>query len=195
MSKDRRRAFAIAAALLGAVRGAAAEEPQDRYWAELSYFYPSISSTARLDFPKTDVPGTVVSLEDDLGLANRKGTPYILLGMRLGERWRVEFEYYTLKRTAPSDVNRQIKWGEVGFPASAHLDSTFNSTVYRLSGGYSFYKSTDAEAGASFGLHMTDFMLELSGEATGPMVSASSASGAINSCHFRPWLVRHLQAR
>jgi hypothetical protein len=121
-----------------------------------------------LDVPKTDVPGTVVSLEDDLGLADRKGTPYVLPGMRLGERGRLEFEYYKLKRTAPSTADRQINWGDAEFPVSAHLESTFDSTVYRLSGGYSFYKTTEAEAGVSLGLHMTDFTLEVSGEGNGP---------------------------
>jgi hypothetical protein len=159
--------LALAALLHAVACGAVAEGPQDRYWAELSYFYPTISSMARLDSRRTDVPGTVISLEDDLGLVGRKGTPYVQLGMRLGERWRVEFEYYSLERAAPSTIQRQITWGDAEFHASAQLDSRFDSTVYRLSGGYSLYRTFQSEAGVSFGLHMTDFTLEVSGEGNG----------------------------
>jgi hypothetical protein len=88
--------------------------------------------------------------------------------MRLGENWRLEFEYYELKRSATRTIDRDIEWGDVTFPASAQISSQFDSTVYRLTGGYSFYRTPVAEAGAAFGLHVTDFTLGLSGQGTGP---------------------------
>ena len=42
------------ALVLGALPGAAlAEHPQDSFWGELAYFYPTIDSTARLDLTAT----------------------------------------------------------------------------------------------------------------------------------------------
>ena len=158
-----RKIVSAVAATLACVSGSAlAESPRDSYWAELSYFYPTISSTARLDRRSTARPGTSISLEDELDLDDRKGTPYVALGMRLGERWRMEFEYYQLNRSSSRSIRRQIEWGDVTYPVGVTLDSTFDTTVYRLTGGYSFYKAPEAEAGVGFGLHVTDFTTALS---------------------------------
>jgi hypothetical protein len=162
------RRAAVALALSGLSCAALAEGPQDRYWAELEYFFPTISSTARFDFPSTNAPGTEVRLEDELGLDDRKATPYFTLGARLGDSWRIEFEYYRLNREASRTITRDIQWGDVTYPASATLTTKFDSSVYRLTGGWSFYRTNQAEGGLSFGLHTTDFKLALSGQGNGP---------------------------
>jgi hypothetical protein len=156
---------------------ARAEGPQDRYWAELEYFFPTISSTARLDFPNTNIRGTEIALEDDLGLSDRKGAPYLLLGMRLGQAWRLEFEYYQLNRTASRTINRTINWGQVTFPASATVSSKFDTDVYRLTGGWSFYRTAQAEGGASLGLHVTQFDMAIAGQGNGPAGLAFQSEG------------------
>jgi len=163
------RPLAAAAVLACASTVALAEQPQDRFWAELEYFYPTISSTVRLDATATSRPGTTISLEDELDLSDRKGTPYIGLGMRLGDNWRIEFEYYDLKRSASKTTTRQIDFGDASFPIGATVNTSFDSTIYRLIGGWSFVKNQQAEAGLSFGLHVTEFISELSGQGTGPL--------------------------
>ncbi len=163
------RPVAAAAVLACASTVALAEQPQDRFWAGLEYFYPTISSTARLDATATARPGTTISLEDELDLSDRKGTPYLGLGMRLGEAWRLEFEYYDLKRSASKTTTRQIDWGDTSFPIGATINTEFDSTVYRVTGGWSFIKTPQAEAGLGFGLHITDFTTQLSGQGTGPL--------------------------
>jgi len=163
------RPIAAAAVLACASTGALAEQPQDRYWAGLEFFYPTISSTARFDATATARPGTTINLEDELDLTDRKGTPYLGLGMRLGEAWRLEFEYYSLQRDATKTITRQIDWGDTTFPIGATLNTQFDSTIYRLTGGWSFIKTPQAEAGLGFGLHITDFTTQLSGQGTGPL--------------------------
>jgi hypothetical protein len=162
------RPCAAALALAGLASGAFAETPQDRWWGQLEYFFPTISSTARLDFPGTNVPGTELNLEDELGLDERKGAPYLLLGARLGERWRLEFEYYRLNRSATRSAGRTIEWGDLTFPVSSAIQSTFDTSIYRLTGGYSFYRTPQGEVGVSLGLHTTDFKLQLAGQGTSP---------------------------
>jgi hypothetical protein len=159
--------FLVATLLAGLSAGAAAEAPTDRYWAGLEYFYPTISSTARIDATATARPGTTINLEDELDLADRKGTPYINLGMRLGENWRLEFEYYSLKRDANKTLTRTIDFGDTTFPVGVNLNSQFDSTIYRFTGGWSFVKTPQAEAGLGFGFHVTDFQTQLSGTGTG----------------------------
>lgn len=166
--KSVQRRWVTAAVLAGLSASVSAETPQDRYWIGLEYFYPTISSTARFDATATSRPGTEIRLEDELELSDRKGTPYLDLGMRLGENWRLEFEYYALKRDATKTLNRQIEWGDTTFPIGGSVNTKFDSTIYRLTGGWSFVKSQQAEAGIGFGVHFTDFKLEMSGQGTGP---------------------------
>jgi hypothetical protein len=161
------RSRLVAAVALACTAGLAkAELPTDSFWGELSYFYPTISSTARLDVPSTGRPGTVISLEDELDLADRKSTPYVQLGMRAWTDWRFEFEYYPINRSASRSITRQIDWGDETFPVGAQVDSKFDTSIYRVTAGYSFYRTTQAEAGVGFGFHVTDIATRLSGTGT-----------------------------
>src|SRR3954466_808594 len=86
-----------------------AEGPQDRHWVELEYFRPNVSSTVRLDSSVT-FRGTTLSAERDLGVQDQKGTPYFLVGTRLGDHARLEFEYYELRRSGTQTINRNIQF-------------------------------------------------------------------------------------
>lgn len=149
--------------------GALAEGPRDNYWGELEYFFPTISSTVRMDFPGTNVPGTKVSLEDDLDLSDRKGTPYLLLGMRVSQNWRLEFEYYQLNRSASVIIGRSIDFGDIHLNPSATVTTKFDTSIYRGLAEWSFYRSSQAEAGLALGLHVTQFSVQLSGQGNGPL--------------------------
>jgi hypothetical protein len=139
---------------------------EQRYWIELGAFAPDVNSTVRIDSKLTGRSGTLIDFEDDLDLSDRKTLPTLLLGMRLGENWRVEFEYFELKRSGSKSISRDLSFGDSDFNVGATLDSEFGSTVYRLSGGYSFLKTPEAEIGGVLGLHVTDFTVALSGQAS-----------------------------
>jgi hypothetical protein len=163
-----RQLIAAAIGSMSMAGAAFAEMPADRYWGELQYFYPTIDSTARVDALSTARPGTKITLEDELDLADRKGTPYLSLGMRLGENWRMELEYYKLDRSSSKTLERDVDWGDVTYPLGVEIDSEFNTTVYRLTGGYSFHKTAASEAGVAFGFHVTDFETSIAGQGLGP---------------------------
>jgi len=156
----------LSLALLAALP-AAAQSPAvgQQYWFELGAFMPDVDSSVRIDNKNTGRGGTVIDFEDDLDLADRRTLPTVLMGMRIGDNWRMEFEYFQLKRTGTRTLNRNISIGESDFAVGASVDSEFSSKVYRLSGGYSFYKTPVAELGGVFGLHITDFKVGLAGQA------------------------------
>jgi hypothetical protein len=170
------RKYLAAGLALGSVAGTAlAEAPTDQYWIGLSYFYPTITSTARVDVPGTRL-GTTIRLEDELGLADRKGTPYFLTGMRLGSNWRIEFEYYALNREATRTSDRSFNVGDVTFNTNTSISSKFDTGIYRLTGGYDFIRTPTSEFGGAVGLHVTDFRLQLSG--TGAVTAGGTTTGA-----------------
>ena len=88
-------------------------------------------------------------------------------GARLGERWKIEAEYFQLNRSNSRAINRTIVWGNNTYPINTVVDGKFESTVYRLSGGYSFVKNEQAEVGAALGLFVTDFTASLTASTVG----------------------------
>ena len=152
-----------------------------------------MKTTARLD-STTLGAGTSVSFEDDLGLDDREVSVSILGKLRLGERWRIEGEYFALNRSGTRVINKTINWGGNIYPIGITVDSEFDSDIYRLSAGYSFIKSTEAELGVALGLHVTDFTMSLAGanvaRRTGDALAPLPTIGIYGSYAFTPrWLL------
>jgi hypothetical protein len=166
---------------------------QDRWSFQLGAFAPSMSTDASLNGSGGKV-GTSVSFEDDLNLADRKTLPTFLASARLGERWKIEFEYLTLHRSGTRNISKSINWGDISFPVNASVSSEFDSDIYRLSAGYSFVKNDKEEMGAALGLHVTDFTASLGAAAFGTKSSETLAPlptiGAYGAYAFTPqWLL------
>lgn len=170
-----RLARGVAALALSAVAPCAlAQHDDDRWWFNIAGYWPTIESTASADFIATDRPGTLVRFEDELGLADRKTLPWFQAGTRLSDRWRLELEYFSLRRSGNRTISREIDWSDTVFPATATLSSSFDSDILRFSVGYSFVRSGNAEAGGVLGLHTTRFKLSLASQAS---VGGTSGSG------------------
>lgn len=155
-------AFAATSAL------AQSQQAEDRLdqslWLQFGAFRPSIDSRIQANNTVSGALGTEIGGEHDLGLADRKTVGTLLLGARIDERWRAEFEYFELNRSASQNLfSGNINFGQTTYPVSAALMSEFDSKVYRLSLGYSFIKTPQAEFGGVFGLHVTDFRFVLQG--------------------------------
>lgn len=152
--------------LVGAAPAWAADAPglDQSFWFQISGYRPSIESKLQYS-PNSGASGTELSFERDLGLADRKTLPALLIGARFGDGWRGEFEYFKLSRSARQNlVNGSITVDDTVYPVTANVASQFDSQVYRLGLGYSFFKTRDAEVGAVAGVHVTDFKVALEGD-------------------------------
>jgi len=147
---------------------------QDTWTFQLGAYIPSVDTTASLNSSSSGI-GTSVSLEDDLGFSDRKTLGSFFAGARLGQHWKIEFEYFKLNRSHGEAVSKTINWGDETFPINTAVNGEFNSTVYRLSGGYSFVKNDQAEVGAALGLFITDFKVGLSAAGIGGEVKDALA--------------------
>jgi len=167
-----RMALALAAMLASgsaAAQGAgAAVHPalQDQWHFQLGAYRPKLDTTAFLN-SSTGARGTQLSFEDDLGYDDTKTMPAFLAAVRLGERWKLEFEYLSLSRDSSRPISRTINWGDRSYTVGTVVSSDFDSNIYRLSAGYSFIKTNQAELGVALGLHVTDFSLGLAATAIG----------------------------
>ena len=153
----------VAFAVCGLAAGQGVSHPAltDRWSFQLGAFVPNVETTAHLN-NSAGTRGTSVNFEEDLNLTDRKTMPSILGSVRLGERWKIEAEYYSLHRTGDRAIGRTINWGDNVYTIGSTVHSEFNSDIYRLSGGYSFIKDSQRELGVALGLHVTEFKTALS---------------------------------
>lgn len=138
---------------------------QDRWTLEIGAYAPTVDTTAHLN--SIFGPGTTVNFEQDLNLDDRKVNATILGRVRIGNRWRIEAEYFGLNRSGTRAINRTITWGDNTYPIGVVVSSTFDTDIYRLSGGYSFIKNDQAELGIALGVHATDFRISLAASGFG----------------------------
>lgn len=142
-----------------------AQALDDKFWLEVSAYWANVDSRIRVEKQDSIFPGTEIDFESDLDMDKREALPAVFAGARLGDRWTVGAEYYSLNRTATRDLSRELVFDDVTFPINASVSSKFASDIYRLTVGYAFYRSEDAEIGGAIGLHVTDFDIKLAGEA------------------------------
>ena len=152
-----------AIALLAGASGAGAQALNDRYWVQGSAFFPKIKSEFQLSAPGVGSKGTVLGFERDLGLKDTDTLAAFAGGVRLGDNWRLEAEYYGLGRTGSAALKSSIVVDNVIYPAAAAVTSRFKTDVYRVTVGYSFLRGDNYEVGGALGLHMTNFDVSLSG--------------------------------
>lgn len=161
----RRPRIAVLLLIAGFAGSAGAQRAgEQRLWLQFGAFYPNVDSSAQISDPASGISGTPFDFESELGLAERKTLGQLLIGARLSERWRSEFEYFSLRRSASRALATSIVVDDTTFPVAAVIDSEFDSKVYRLGFGYSFLKTPAFEGGLAFGAHVTDFRIALGGQ-------------------------------
>lgn len=151
--------------LIGLALPVQAARIDERYWLQVAAFKPSIDTTAQFSLPRLPTNGTEVNFENDLGLADSEWLPLVEVGLRLGNRWRIEGEYYRLSRSGSKLLVRDIVWDDVTYRAGARAEGEFSTSIYRAAIGYSLVKNPQFELGASIGAHLTDFTASISGQA------------------------------
>ena len=169
-------ALLAASAATAAAEGLVPEHPAlvDRFYFGAGAFFPQTATSAQLQNSTTGV-GASIDFENALGMATDKSVPIALARWRLGERWRVEAEYFQLNRSAHKSIDRDIQWGDTTYPVNTQVDSSFNFSDLRVSAGYSFFRRPDKEVGVAFGLHIAQYDVSLSANGSATESSAVTA--------------------
>jgi hypothetical protein len=165
-----------AAALLvlpGVARG---QTLDDKYWIEISGYWPDVDSHVEVASVNHPNIATDIDLESDLDLSDRKVVPTVQAGVRLG-RFVIGAEYYALRRSGSRSIARDITFDDVTYPVGATVGSEFNSDIYRLTIGYDIVRKKNLELGLALGGHITNFEVALNGQGTvaGSAVFSSEA--------------------
>ena len=152
------------AAAAGAAQGDIPLNPalQDRYYFAIGAFFPRTTTEAQLD-STTLGAGTNVNFEKALGMEESKPVPSLMGRMRLGERWRIEAEYFQLNRSGTRRIDGDIQWGDTIYAVNTELNSSFDFYDLRVSAGYNFFRRPDKELGVALGFHIASYDVSLSG--------------------------------
>ena len=154
---------AVAAAASGAAR---AERASDHAWLDVGGFIAKIDSNLRIDH-ETLGEGTDVDFERHLGLDDNRFLPKASAGVRIGKRFRVEADYFSLNREREIVLSESIRIEDTVFPLNAEVRTDFDTDIYRLAGGYSIIRDDKVEFGVSAGAHVTKASFRIEAQVLG----------------------------
>ena len=76
-----------------------------------------------------------------LGVPESDTDLWARLGLRLGERWQISMDYFTIDVAGGRAVNFDFEFGDLVVPIGASVDSSLDVDFYVLIMSYAFYKS------------------------------------------------------
>jgi hypothetical protein len=121
---------------------------------------------------KAELNGHSISTETPIDFNQTFGTGADATRFRLDGVWRitpkhhVRLLYFQSDVTRTRELNKNIEWGDYTFQANANITATNKLGVYELAYEYAFINRPDLEVTGSFGVHVLDMRLQLSGAAT-----------------------------
>jgi hypothetical protein len=117
-----------------------------------------VSSTTDLRLDSSEgVPGTPINAENDLGLDSSDYEPKFQAMVRMGERSRLRFDYFTLDRTGGTTVTGPpIVFRNVILPTGYPVSSDLNLRTLGITYEYSFLHTEKYEVAATIGVNDTD---------------------------------------
>jgi hypothetical protein len=152
--------FALAATSAGLATLAHADDypspTDDRVRLSLGVMHLSSTTDLLLDSSQ-GVAGTPINAEHDLGLDSSDFEPKFQAMVRVGERNRLRFDYFTLDRTGNTIISgAPIVFRDVVLPTGYPVQSDLNLRTLGISYGYSFLHSEKFEVAATVGINDTD---------------------------------------
>jgi hypothetical protein len=103
---------------------------------------------------------------DDIGLDDSVTTPMAYALLRLGNRWRIEFDYTNVENSGSGEVDA-IDLGSIVLPVKASAESEVNTRFITTRLGFSLVRNETAELGISAGVSAARIEAGLSGSAEG----------------------------
>jgi len=143
-------------AVLAHADGDYSSPTDDRVRLSLGIMRMSSSTTLQVD-GSGSTPGTLVDAENDLGLDSSDIEPKFQAMVRVGDRQRLRFDYFTLDRNDTKTLEGSpIVFGNVVLQTGDPVQSSLSLRTLGISYGYSFWRSETLEFAATLGLNDTD---------------------------------------
>jgi len=134
----------------------------DRLALRATYFQGGVDTKVRVD---TDAftTGTLVDGEETLGLDDTVDQGRMELYLRMGERFRLRFDYFKLNRYAATTLGEDVVFGDETFFTGEAIESSLDYRSLSFTFLYSFLRRENIELAAGLGVNLLE--AEVAGEA------------------------------
>lgn len=148
----------------------AADPGSERGGISLGAFITDRNTEARLD-SETLGMGTVIDVEDDLGLDSSDTVARLDAYYRFNPRHRIDFSIFDLSRDATATIDRSIQFGDEIFDINSTVSSEYDLTIYKIAYTYSFLQRDNGYLGVAGGLYVLSNDISLTDANTGQFES------------------------
>ncbi|HEY2684609.1 MAG TPA: hypothetical protein VGI93_13925 [Steroidobacteraceae bacterium] len=128
---------------------------EERVRLSLGFDHYSSDTNIRID-GSSNIPGTPLNAEDVLGLEKSDFLPKFQAMLRVGERNRVWFDYFSLDRNGNATLTQPYIFRDVVLQTGDPVQSDLSMRVLGLTYGYSFIHREHLELAATLGINETD---------------------------------------
>jgi hypothetical protein len=152
--------YGLLALLLALLAGAARAEDylsptEERVRLSLGFVHLDSDTNVQID-SSSGVIGTPVNAERDFGMDKSDFEAKFQIMLRVGERNRVRFDYFSLDRTGFRTIDEDILFRNVELLPGDPVNSNLSIDVLSITYGYSFIHSEKFELAATLGVNVTD---------------------------------------
>lgn len=123
----------------------------DRFNVRGGPFFATHTTMARVDSETLGI-GTLLSLEDDLGLQTDTRTGRVDGYIRLGRRHQLRGGYISLQRGASVRLDQQVQWGDQVFNVNVGVESAVDLKLIPANYRFSVVKNDRVDFGLSAGV-------------------------------------------
>ena len=127
----------------------------ERVRLSLGVMHLSSTTDMRLD-SSAGLPGTQINAENDFGLDSSDFEPKFQAMVRVGERHRLRFDYFTLDRTGQKVLTSDFVFRDVVLQTGDPVDTNLSLRTLGISYEYSFLHREKFELAATIGINDTD---------------------------------------
>ena len=153
--------LAVGALAPGAAEAQDETWKKDRFYVGVGLYRPNFDTRIRVDDAESGISGTLLNLEDDLDLKDRKTNIMLDAHFRIARRHAIEFSYLKLARSDETTIAFGIDYDGEFIGISEDVETTFNTKVSRLAYRLSFLNNERMELAGVLGLHVTDLKVGL----------------------------------
>jgi len=132
---------------------------EERFRLEVDVLYGSYDTQLRIDQQPgaggtTPTPGTVLSGEDDLGLASSQFLGQVELTLLPGKHHMVRLNGLSMRRDGHKVLTRSVSFEDEDYVVGERVDSFLNLSFVGLTYGYLPFRTDRYELGVTFGIQI-----------------------------------------
>jgi hypothetical protein len=178
-------ALASASLLLVATAGAQEDSLSQRlidakFQLSVGIFYPERQFHVKVN-GSASVPNEEIRFDEELKLKTRDEIFAAEGVWNIGERWRLEGQYFAASNSASHVLEEDIEWEDIVFETGSSIAGKTSTQVVRLFLGWKFYTAPHHDFGVGFGIHQLDLRASIEGQALVQNVTTEYRSESVRT--------------